>query len=193
MKRIFLTGINGFLGSHIARQLSDEGHHVVGMVRKKGVSLSPVIPKSHLIDYCVGDIRDPESYVLALRTCNTVIHCAALTAYEVKRTRDYYDINVEGTKRLLEKSVECGIERFIHTSSRAIFGVAEKPELSDEGCGYKNTEKEDDYTKSKYLAELEVKKLSEKGPMHCVILAPTAFVGAGDSKPSHTGKIVLGL
>lgn len=193
MKRIFLTGSNGFLGSHIARKLVDEGHHVVGLVRKNGASLPPLIPKSHLIEYCEGDIRDPESYVLALRKCTIVIHCAALTAYGVKRTQDYYDINVEGTKSLLEKSVDCGIERFIHTSSRAVFGVAENPELSDEGCGYESIEKEDDYTKSKYLAELEVKKISKKKPMHCIIMAPTALVGAGDSKPSHTGKIVLGL
>ena len=187
-KKIFLTGTNGFLGSQIALKLTKHGHHVIGLIR--GDELPPLL-KDYPIEYCKGDILNPESYDPALKECHVVVHTAAITSFGMKCAQDYYKINTEGTKILLKHSQVNGIERFIHTSTRGTLGVADVPEQSDETYGYKQIDEMDDYIKSKYLAELEVIKYSEKKAMFCSILSPTALVGACDQKPTPVGRIIL--
>ena len=187
-KKIFLTGISGFLGSQVALKLSKQGHHVIGLIRGDE---SPSLLKGHSIEYCKGNILNPESYDSALKECDVVVHTAAITSFGMKRTQDYYETNTEGTKILLKCSQAIGIERFIHTSTRGTLGVADMPEQSDETYGNKQTDGMDDYIKSKYLAELEVIKCSQNGAMVCCILSPTALVGACDQKPTPVGRIIL--
>lgn len=187
-KRIFLTGVNGYLGSHVAHKLVDQGYQIIGLIR--GDTIPPILRNCH-IEYCKGDLLNPASYSLALKKCHVVIHTAAITSFGIKRPQDYYKVNTDGTKILLEHSIKSGIERFIHTSTRGTLGVAKVPEQSDETCKSRKIDGMDDYIKSKYLAEIEVIKYSKKASMFCSILSPTALVGAYDSKPTPVGSIIL--
>ena len=187
--RIFLTGINGFLGSHIAKQLNSAGHEVVGLVRndfrKKMLSNIP-------IEYCVGDLIDEDSYKEYIKSCEVVIHAAAITQFEAFDKKNTFLINTDSTKKLLKNSFQSGIKRFIYISTRGTLGVSNPPSSSSEKSGYKNKKYMDAYLLSKFFAEKEVKSFSsQQKKMKCIILSPTAMIGTHDDRPSPIGKILL--
>ncbi len=185
---IFLTGVNGFLGSHVAFKLATAGHRVIALTRNGDV---PELLTDSAIEYCRGDLCDTASYEDVLSRCDTVIHTAALASFDAADLGDYYRINHVGTRMLLETSYNRGVRRFIHTSTRGVLGVAAQPELSDESCPLPSPEKADDYVKSKWLAEREVREFSQLHDMDCIILSPTALIGAHDRKPTPIGRVVL--
>ncbi len=185
-KRIFLTGINGYLGSHIAFRLARDGHHVIGLVR--GMVDAPLL-KGCRFDICRGDILDPQTYAKALHECDAVMHTAAVTAFGLRNKNEYYAVNWKGTALLLESASRNGIKRFIHAGTRGTFGAAEIPERSDETLPARDILKGEDYLRSKYLAEQEVRKYAGNGAMECLILSPTALAGGCDHKPSPAGRI----
>ena len=145
-KKIFLTGINGFLGSHIALKLTNQGHTVYGLVRNNNRAR---ILKDIPIQYCPGELLKPETYEAALKNCDVVIHTAAIASFGLKNPEEYFKVNYEGTKILLEQAQKNKIKRFIHTSSRGTLGVAQHPEESDETCSVEDLNKRNDYIKSK--------------------------------------------
>ena len=177
-KKVLLTGINGFLGSHVALQLIKNGYYVIGLSRTNKL---PLILKQTNVEICQGDLLMPDSYKRKLNE---------FFAWKIYSEEE---INHFGTKILLEKSEEAGIKRFIHTSTRGTLGVSELPENSNEDVGYKSMEYCDEYIRSKYLAEIEVKKYSKIGKMACIILSPTALIGSFDYKPSPIGQIILSV
>ena len=187
-KKIFLTGVSGFLGSHIARILSLDGHHVLGLIRGDKI---PLLLQGLEIEYCTGDIRFPETYERHLKSSNAVIHTAALATFDEKRKQQYYEVNCEGTKKLLHTARKNSIERFIHTGTLGTLGVANVPAHSDETNKPVNIRKADAYIRSKQLAEEEVLKCARNSAMSCLVLSPTALIGAYDEKPTPIGKIIL--
>ena len=186
--KIFLTGINGFLGRHVALKLNYAGHEVLGLVRsdvrKDCLSGLP-------IEYCEGDLLDADSYKTQVETCDAVIHTAAITSFHIYDESNAYLINTEGTKKLLQISVDSGIKRFIYISTRGTLGVSHNPENSSEQDGYKEKNKMDTYFITKYLAEKEVIKYSTQKNIFSLVLSPTAMIGKYDDKPSPVGQILL--
>src|SRR5271157_2612514 len=117
----FVTGATGFLGSHVARVLAEQGAELRLLVR----------PTSDLrnleslnADRVVGDLRDSASIAKALSGCDVVFHVAADYRLWV-RGRDcseMYRSNVEGTRFLLEAAQKHGVRRIVYTSSVATMG-----------------------------------------------------------------------
>tara|TARA_B100001094_G_C18182700_1_gene801879 strand:+ start:2191 stop:3198 length:1008 start_codon:yes stop_codon:yes gene_type:complete len=186
--RVFLTGINGFLGSHVAIKLAKAGHKVVGLVRndfrKDVLSKIP-------IEYCQGDLRNDDSYIKEIKSCEVVIHTAALTQFGIYDKKKAFTVNTDSTKKLLLNSLNNGIKRFIYVSTRGTLNVAKKPSNSSEEDGYKNKKDMDIYFLSKFLAEKEVIRYSLKSKMNCIVLSPTAMIGKYDYRPSAIGQILL--
>ena len=172
----------------MAVKLVKDGYNVIGLVRS---IKRPKILNNINIQYCFGDLLNPETYEASLEQCNTVIHTAALTAFGLGDPREYYRVNFEGTKTLLACAKRNGIQRFIHTSTRGVLGVSSHPNESDEDCVLENFEKKDDYIKSKYLAQKAVLDNCRKSGIDCIVLAPTALIGTFDEKPTPIGNIIL--
>src|SRR5258708_16139758 len=74
------------------------------------------------VEVVYGDLRDPESIAAAVRDIDTVFHAAGIL--HVGRTRDWYEINTEGTRLLVQGAADCGVERFLYISSNAAAGRA---------------------------------------------------------------------
>jgi len=181
-----VTGASGFLGSHVARQLVARGDAVRVLMRPSSTNRA-VADLS--LEYVTGELRDPASLERAMAGVKCVFHVAADYRLWAKKSRDIYDSNVGGTKNLLDAAKRAGVEKFIYTSTVATIAV-DRPELPNEATSARLEEMVGHYKRSKWMAEREVLSAAKEG-LPAVIAMPTTPVGAGDWKPTPTGKIIV--
>tara|TARA_B100001057_G_scaffold498408_1_gene605290 strand:+ start:952 stop:1956 length:1005 start_codon:yes stop_codon:yes gene_type:complete len=131
-KKIFLTGSEGFIGSHLVEHLVKSGYKVKALVLYNSfnnVGWLKYIDKSILksVEIVRGDIRDKEFLEKNISDCKIIMHLAALIGipYSYEATRSYIDVNIIGTLNLLEISRKKKIEKFIQTSTSEVYGTAQ--------------------------------------------------------------------
>src|SRR5271156_5469179 len=117
--RTFITGATGFLGSHVARVLAEQGADLRLLVRPTS-SLKNL--EGLQAETATGDLRDPASLEKALSGCEVVFHVAADYRLWVRDPAEMYRSNVEGTRSLLEAVRKQGVRRVVYTSSVATMG-----------------------------------------------------------------------
>ena len=117
--KAFVTGATGFLGSHVARVLAEQGAELRLLVRPTSDLRNLEELKA---DRVVGDLRDPASIEKALSGCEVVFHVAADYRLWVRDPEEMYRSNVEGTRWLLEAARKQGVRRVVYTSSVATMG-----------------------------------------------------------------------
>lgn len=116
--RVFITGINGFIGSNLATRLIAEGQEVSGLVRKTS-NLSFL--EGLTVKLFFGDLSNKLLLDKATQGVDVVYHVAGL-ASDWGPIELFRKVNVEGTKNLLESSLESGVKRFVFVSSTAVHG-----------------------------------------------------------------------
>jgi dihydroflavonol-4-reductase len=204
--KAFVTGATGFLGSHVARVLAEQGAELRLLVR----------PSSDLrnlgdlnADRVVGDLRDSGSIEKAMAGCDVVFHVAADYRLWVRDPDEMYRSNVEGTRTLLEAARKQGVRRVVFTSSVATMGfisnhaAAElcsawtgegaRPHMStlaDEDSPVALADMIGHYKRSKFMAEQVAVDAARSG-VDVVIVNPTTPIGERDIKPTPTGRIVV--
>jgi dihydroflavonol-4-reductase len=186
----FVTGATGFLGSHVARALADQGADLRLLVR----------PTSDLrnldglhADRVIGDLRDPASIEKALSGCDVVFHVAADYRLWVRDPEEMYRSNVEGTRCLLEGVRKQGVRRVVYTSSVATMGFTSGPrkgQVADEQSPVGIDDMIGHYKRSKFMAE-QVALDAAKSGVDVVVVNPTTPIGERDIKPTPTGRIVV--
>jgi dihydroflavonol-4-reductase len=122
--------------------------------------------------------------------CRQLYHVAAHYALWAKDPSIFYDINVTGTKNLLEAARDVGIERIVYCSTIGAIGIPPGGGLGTEETPVSLDQMAGHYKRSKYLAEQEVITLAKAG-LPVVIVNPSAPVGAGDVKPTPTGQVIV--
>jgi dihydroflavonol-4-reductase len=184
---IFLTGATGFLGSHVARVLADQGADLRLLVR----------PTSNLknleglkAETATGDLRDAASLSKALSGCDTVFHVAADYRLWVRDPDEMYRSNVAGTRTILEAARKNGVRRVVYTSSVATMGFTSNGTPADEDSPVALTDMIGHYKRSKFMAEQIALEAGRSG-LHVVTVNPTTPVGEQDIKPTPTGRIVV--
>lgn len=185
--KALVTGATGFVGGAVARALIKAGTDV-RVISRKGADLQNVtgLPVEHVH----GDLRDRNSLRQALRGCRQLYHVAAHYTLWAKDPAVFYDINVTGTRTLLEAAREVGIERTVYCSTIGAIGLPPGGGLGTEDTPVSLAQMAGHYKRSKYLAEQEVLKLGREG-LPVVIVNPSAPVGAADVKPTPTGQIIV--
>ncbi|GAC1430036.1 MAG: NAD-dependent epimerase/dehydratase family protein [Terriglobales bacterium] len=185
--KAFVTGATGFVGSHVARVLAEQGSELRLLVRSGS---NPKNIQDLKADRVVGDLRDPASIEKAMSGCDAVFHVAADYRLWVRDPEQMYLANVEGTRALLEAARRNNIRRVVYTSSVATMGFTASGQLANEGSPVSLANMIGHYKRSKFLAE-EVAIAAGKGGMDVVIVNPTTPVGEQDIKPTPTGRIIL--
>ncbi len=132
MKKIFVTGADGFIGSHLVELLIEEGFDVTALcIYNSNSSWGWLdnIPdnKKKQIKVILGDVRDPYCVKQAMKGCDTVFHLASLIAipYSYKCPSSYVDTNIHGTLNVLQAAKELEVDRVIHTSTSETYGSAQ--------------------------------------------------------------------
>jgi dihydroflavonol-4-reductase len=182
-----LTGATGFLGSALARELLKEGQNLKLLVRKN-TDTRNIDDLDCEVTY--GDLRDPESLKTALIGCKTLYHTAAYYSLWSRDIKLIYDINVQGTRNILESALETGIEKVVYTSTVGCIGLSESVSPANEDQPMNPAFLCNDYKLSKYQAEQVALELFGRG-LPVVIVNPSTPVGPRDIKPTPTGKIIL--
>ena len=185
--KILVTGSTGFLGSAIARELLSDGRDVRLLVRK-GADTRNIDDLD--VEVALGDLRDPSSLKSALTGCSVLYHAAAYYSLWDRDQRLIYDINVAGTRNILQAARECGLDRVVYTSTVGCIGLNPDGAPADETTPFDPATLSNDYKRSKYQAEQVALEFAESG-LPVVIVNPSTPVGPRDIKPTPTGKIVL--
>lgn len=187
--KAFVTGATGFLGSHVARALVEQGADLRLLVR----------PTSDLrnidgvkADRVAGDLRDAASIEKALSGCEVVFHVAADYRLWVQDPEEMYRSNVEGTRSLLEAARRQGVRRVVYTSSVATMGFRANSSgnVADERSPVGIHDMIGHYKRSKFMAE-QVAFDAAKSGVDVVVVNPTTPIGERDIKPTPTGRIVV--
>ena len=138
----------------------------------------------------VGDLRQVESLRTALTGCDALVHVAADYRLWVRDPDEMYASNVTGTRELLRLAREVGIVKVVYTSSVATMGFRKDGTVVDEATPVSLDHMIGHYKRSKFLAEQEAIAAARAG-QHVMILNPTTPIGAGDRKPTPTGRILV--
>ncbi|HVP17452.1 MAG TPA: NAD-dependent epimerase/dehydratase family protein [Spirochaetia bacterium] len=164
--RTLVTGGSGFLGLNLVRRLCSCG---ASDIRSFDVVPSPDNADPRL-ETVIGDIRDPAAVRACMAGVNAVVHCAAaLPLYPRSVIRS---TEVAGTRVLLEQAARAGVERFVHISSTAVYGIPHRVPVREtdalQGVG--------PYGCAKIEAEKICEQWRARG-MCVVILRPKSFIG----------------
>ncbi|MBX3332677.1 MAG: NAD-dependent epimerase/dehydratase family protein [Nitrospira sp.] len=185
--KVLVTGATGFVGAAVVRALLNSGVNVRVIARQGS---DPSNLRSVQVEQVLGDLRDKTSLREALTGCRHLYHVAAHYALWARDPSIFYDINVVGTRNLLEAAREVGIERTVYCSTIGAIGLPPGGGLGTEETPVSLEQMAGHYKRSKYLAEQEVHKLAKEG-LPVVIVNPSAPVGERDVKPTPTGQIIL--
>jgi dihydroflavonol-4-reductase len=165
--RVLVTGATGFVGSHLARALTEAGHEL-------RCGLRPTSDTRWIDDLEFErvrmDLANQGNLVEAVRDVDLVVHAAGLTRSE--RAGDYHAVNAEGTRKLAAAAAETGVRRFVLISSLAARGP-------DASAGPGEDHPASDYGESKLEAEAYLRGFT--GSMEAVVLRPAAVYGPRDT------------
>jgi len=183
----FVTGATGFLGSHVARVLQEQGASLRLLVRPSS-DLRNVADLN--AERVTGDLRDVTTFEKALAGCDALFHVAADYRLWVKDPEQMYRSNVEGTRGLIEAARKQGVRRIVYTSSVATMGFSANGTVANEDSPVSLAEMIGPYKRSKFMAEQVAFEAAWAG-VDVVVVNPTTPIGERDLKPTPTGRIVV--
>lgn len=184
--KVAVTGASGHIGSAVCRHLIAQGHEVIALVRHDVAAIQDLPLKK-----MQGDVLNRESLIAFMQTCDAVIHTAAAIDLSYHFNQKVYDINVTGTKNILEVAKETGVKKIVHISSIHAFSHSPHNIPLDESREFVN-DTALFYDRTKRDGHKLALDAARNG-MFVVVVCPTSVVGAPDFKPSKLGKAVVDI
>lgn len=186
--RALVTGATGFVGSAVLRHLVEAGHEVRALVR-------PSSDRRNLQDVAcepvIGDLTDRTSLENAASGCEAVFNVAADYRLWVTDPDAMYRANVDGTRNVLLAAAEAGAARIVHTSSVAAIGMRDDGASADEETHAEVERLVGPYKRSKFLSDVEARRLAAEEGVPVVVVNPAAPFGPRDTRPTPTGRMVV--
>ncbi len=199
-KKIFITGVTGFIGTILTEKLLARGYQVRGLGRREHPTLPPggIVSSAETwehpnFEYVRGDILDKESILRGMRGCDYVFHLAAY-AQNWHRDRGMFDrYNVDGTRNVLEACEKLAVQRLVHTSTIVTLGTTKKGQVGDESMGRPTARCFTEYERTKLLAEREVLDGYRTRNLPAVVVNPTRVFGPGQLSESNSVIVLMDL
>ena len=180
MAKTLLTGATGFIGAHVGRALLARGDDLRVAVRgdgKREIDLDA--------EQVRCDILDRRAVRRAMKGVGRVFHAAGVTSVRPEDAELLFDVNVRGTRIVLEEALRAGVERAVYTSSAAALGPAPRGGTADENQLFTAGHLGIPYVNSVHEAEAQALRLAAKG-LSLVCVNPTGVFGPGDTHVTST-------
>ncbi len=198
----FVTGATGLIGSHLVLRLADEGMPVSALFRNENgksevFNLFQFYGKENLfsqVQWVKGDVEDADDMFDLTEGMHTVFHCAAIVSYHRKEATRMLDVNINGTKNVVNACIENEVKHLIHVSSISALGDS-KGEVIDEETPRDFNDYHSNYSKGKYLSEQEVWRGIQEG-LDATIVNPGVIFGPNNctrSSGTMIARIEKGL
>jgi len=183
-----VIGANGFLGSHVTRQLVGDGHDVRAMVRPNAMTIGIddlAVTRYH------GDIWDNDTLREAMTGVDDVYYCVVDTRGWLRDPAPLFHTNVEGTRNVLEVAKDAGLRKFVFTSSYVTVGrrrghVATEDDIIGDDRGLTP------YVRSRVQAENIVLTYAKEHGLPAVAMCVSTTYGSGDWGRTPHGAIIAG-
>jgi len=187
ISNILVTGGTGFVGAYIIKELVQQGFSVRA-IKRTTAQLPEFIEPAILnkVDWVEGDILDVVALEEAMQGIDAVIHSAAVVSFSKKERSKMYHVNIEGTKNVVNTSLETGVPRIVYISSVAAIGRKLTGGTVNEKAQWEDSKANTHYAISKFKAELEVWRGFAEG-LEGVILNPATVLGYGNWNQSSSG------
>ncbi len=166
MAKHLVTGGSGFLGNLIIKRLLEAGHEVISL----DVWQDPTAPKE--VEFQKVDVRDYDSVRAAMNSVDMVHHNAALVPL-TKSGKDFWSVNVDGSKNVANAALDAGVKTFIHMSSSAIYGAPKVLPITSSTP----TQPIEIYGRGKLAGELAVRKILDGSEMNSISIRPRTIIG----------------
>jgi 2-alkyl-3-oxoalkanoate reductase len=171
--KVLVTGGTGFTGKALVRRLLDEGHEVVALDYKEGLKTDEI--RRWGAKVVIGSVVENNVVDEAVAGAEVVLHLAAAFR-EMNVPKTYYrEVNVGGTKLMLEAALRHGVKKFVYCSTCGVHGNIDNPPGGEDAP----IQPADYYQQTKYEAEPVVREYQKKG-LKTTILRPAAIYGPGD-------------
>lgn len=192
MKKIYIiTGANGFLGNNIIRKLQGDNENEIRALVLKGESTKSIENLNCKIYY--GDITKKETLTKIFSNVDKkevfVIHCAAVVYIKSKYNPIVYDVNVNGTKNIVDKVLEIKA-KLVYVSS--VHAIPEKRnfELISETTEYDSSKVKGLYSKTKAEAAKLVMDAIKNKDLNSCIMHPSGIIGPNDFSNTHLTQLI---
>jgi dihydroflavonol-4-reductase len=185
--KAFVTGATGFVGSHVAELLQQQGAELRLLVRTGSRTDNIDFLRG---DRVAGDLGDFASLQRGMAGCDVVFHVAADYRLWVRDPDPMYRANVDGTLAVMDAARQAGVKRVVYTSSVATMGFLSDGTVIDESTPVELSHMIGHYKRSKFMAEQAALAAGRSGSP-VVVVNPTTPIGERDIKPTPTGRIVV--
>jgi dihydroflavonol-4-reductase len=190
--KCFVTGASGFIGSNLVHELLARGHRVKALLRPGAEERGLLGQK---IERVAGDLFDRRLLEREIAGCDWCFHLAASYHLWLRHYAPMYQVNVDGTRNVLEAAGKAGCQKIIYTSTVGCIGLPKevngKISPATESEILSDDQLSSDYKRSKFQAEALAVELFRKKGLPIVIVNPSAPVGPGDVKPTPTGQVIV--
>lgn len=190
---VFVTGADGFIGSHVVERLVQSGASVTALAQYNSFDKSGWLDELNIdvlqqVKVVRGDIRDGEAMTNLAKGQDLILHLAALIGipYSYESPRSYVDVNVIGTMNILEAARRAGVGRLVHTSTSEVYGTA-RYEPIDESHPLTG---QSPYSASKIGADMLVESYARSFDLDALILRPFNTYGPRQSERAVIPTII---
>ena len=184
--KVFITGATGFIGTHVVERLAQGEHELRCLVRNNS---NVHYLKELGADLVFGDVTDMGSLLEGMRGCDWVIHLAGHYSYWEPNNQVYANVNVKGTRNVMEGVLERRVSKVVHLSTATVYGKpADCPFDEESPVG---PVRFSEYARTKYEGELTAWEFHQKNGLPLVVIYPGAVLGPGDHKA--TGQYINDL
>lgn len=171
--RILVTGATGFTGKALVRRLLDDGHQVVGLDYKEGLKTEEL--RKWGAEIVIGSVTEKDVVRRCMQGVDVVQHLAAAFREMNVPESYYHDVNVGGTRTMLDVAREAGVKKFVYCSTCGVHGNVDRPPGGEDAP----IQPADYYQQTKYEAEPYVLEYVKQGHK-ATIIRPAAIYGPGD-------------
>ncbi len=171
--KILVTGGTGFTGKALVHRLLDMGHQVVALDYKEGLKTQEL--RDAGAEVILGSVTDMDAVRRAVEGAEVVHHVAAAFREMNVPESYYWEVNVQGTRNVLQAALDAGVRKVIYCSTCGVHGNVDHPPAGEDAP----IQPADYYQRTKYEAEPIAREFHERG-LKTAILRPAAIYGPGD-------------